>query len=68
MNNNEEITPNKDQEQKTDTPENNGTEPNLENNLEKVVTEQNDLEIFKLQFSKDSGSSDKRKEWLGIEG
>ena len=27
-----------------------------------------DLEIFKLQFSKDSGSSDKRKEWLGIEG
>ena len=41
---------------------------NLEHNLEKVVTEQNDLEIFKLQFSKDSGSSDKRKEWLGIEG
>ena len=40
----------------------------LENNLEKVVTEQDDLEIFKLQFSKDSGSSDKRKQWLGIEG
>ena len=39
MNNNEEITPNKDQEQKTDTPENNGTEPNLENNLEKKIEE-----------------------------
>ena len=42
MNNNEEITPNKDQEQKTDTPENNGTEPNLENNLEKKIEELND--------------------------
>ncbi len=29
MNNNEEINPNKDQEQKIDTPENNGAEPNL---------------------------------------
>ena len=41
---------------------------NLVNNLERVITEENDLEIFKLQFSKDSGSSDKRKEWLDIEG
>jgi hypothetical protein len=35
MNNNEETTPNKDQEQKIDNVENNGAEPNLENNLEK---------------------------------
>jgi hypothetical protein len=35
MNNNEETTPNKDQEQKIDNVENNGVEPNLENNLEK---------------------------------
>ena len=42
MNNNEEITPNKDQEQKIDTPENNVVEPNLENNLEKKIEELND--------------------------
>lgn len=41
---------------------------NLENNLEKVTTEIGDSEIFKLQFSKEIGSTDKRKEWLGIEG
>ena len=35
MNNNEETTSNKDQEQKIDTTENNGTEPNQEINLEK---------------------------------
>ena len=35
MNNNEETNSNKDQEQKIDTPENNGAEPNLEINLEK---------------------------------
>ena len=35
MNNNEETTPNKEQEQKIDNVENNGVEPNLENNLEK---------------------------------
>ena len=27
-----------------------------------------DSEIFKLQFSKEAGMADKRKEWLGIEG
>ena len=37
-------------------------------NLEKVITEPNDFEIFKLQFSKEAGSTDRRKEWLGIEG
>ena len=42
MNNNEETTPNKDQEQKIDTSENNVTEPNLENNLEKKIEELND--------------------------
>ena len=42
MNNNEETTSNKDQEQKIDTPENNGEEPNLENNLEKKIEELND--------------------------
>jgi DNA topoisomerase-2 len=41
---------------------------NLENNLEKVTTELGDEDIFKLQFSKETGSTDKRKEWLGIEG
>ncbi len=35
MNNNEETNSNKDQEQKIDNAENNGTELNLENNLEK---------------------------------
>ena len=34
MNNKEETTPIKDQETKIDTPENNRTEPNIENNLE----------------------------------
>jgi molecular chaperone GrpE len=34
MNNKEETTPIKDQEIKNDAPENNGTEPNVENNLE----------------------------------
>ena len=34
MNNKEETTPIKDQETKIDTPENNGTAPNIENNLE----------------------------------
>ena len=42
MNNNEEITPNKEQEQKIDTPENNVEEPILENNLEKKIEELND--------------------------
>jgi DNA topoisomerase-2 len=40
----------------------------LDKNLERVVTESSDVEIFKLQFSKEIGSTDKRKEWLGIEG
>ena len=35
MNNNEETNSNKDQEQKIDTPENNGADANVENNLEK---------------------------------
>ena len=40
---------------------------NLEQNLEVVTTEGlSDLDIFNLQFSKDSGMTDKRKEWLGI--
>ena len=39
MNNNEETAPNKDQEQKIDTPKNNVVEPNLENNLEKKIEE-----------------------------
>ena len=42
MNNNEETNSNKDQEQKIDTPENNGAELNLENNLEKKIEELND--------------------------
>ncbi len=42
MNNNEETNSNKDQEQKIDTTENNGTEPNLEINLEKKSEELND--------------------------
>ncbi len=33
MNNNEETTSNKDQEQNIDSAENNGAEPNLENNI-----------------------------------
>ena len=39
MNNNEETASNKDQEQKIDTPENNGVETNVENNLEKKIEE-----------------------------
>jgi len=42
MNNNEETNSNKDQEQKIDTPENNGVEPNIEINLEKKIEELND--------------------------
>ena len=37
MNNKEETTPIKDQETKIDTPENNGTKPNVENNLENNI-------------------------------
>ena len=46
MNNKEETTPIKDQETKIDTPENNGTEPNVENNLENNTEEnlENNLE------------------------
>ena len=46
MNNKEEATPIKDQETKIDTPENNGTEPNVENNLENNIEEnlENNLE------------------------
>ena len=39
MNNKEETTPIKDQETKIDAPENNGTEPNIENNLENNIEE-----------------------------
>jgi molecular chaperone GrpE len=46
MNNKEETAPIKDQETKIDTPENNGTEPNVENNLENNIEEnlENSLE------------------------
>ena len=46
MNNKEETTPIKDQETKIDTPENNGTEPNVQNNLENNIEEklENSLE------------------------
>jgi molecular chaperone GrpE len=46
MNNKEETTPIKDQETKIDTPENNGTEANVENNLENNIEEnlENNLE------------------------
>ena len=46
MNNKEETAPIKDQEIKIDTPENNGTEPNVENNLENNIEEnlENNLE------------------------
>ena len=46
MNNKEETTPIKDQETKIDTPENNGTEPNIENNLENNIEDnlENNLE------------------------
>ena len=46
MNNKEETTPIKDQETKIDTPENNGTEPNVENILENNIEEnlENNLE------------------------
>jgi DNA topoisomerase-2 len=41
----------------------------LETNFELVKTVGvEDSEIFKLQFSKEVGMTDKRKEWLGIEG
>jgi DNA topoisomerase-2 len=40
----------------------------LSGNLEKVVSEIGDVDIFTLQFSKDTGSADKRKQWLNIEG
>jgi molecular chaperone GrpE len=42
MNNNEKTNSNKDQEQKIDTPENNGAEPNLEISLEKEIEGLND--------------------------
>jgi molecular chaperone GrpE len=46
MNKKEETTPIKDQETKIDTPENNGTEPNIENNLENNIEDnlENNLE------------------------
>ena len=46
MNNKEETAPIKDQETKIDTPENNGTEPNVENNLENNIEDnlENNLE------------------------
>ena len=46
MNNKEETTPIKDQETKIDAPENNGTEPNIENNLENNIVDnlENNLE------------------------
>ena len=46
MNDKEETTPIKDQDTKIDTPENNGTEPNVENNLENNIEEnlENNLE------------------------
>ena len=46
MNNKEETAPIKDQETKIDAPENNGTEPNVENNLENNTEEnlENNLE------------------------
>jgi molecular chaperone GrpE len=46
MNNKEETTPIKDQETKIDTPENNRTEPNIENNLENNIEDnlENNLE------------------------
>ena len=46
MNDKEETAPIKDQEIKIDTPENNGTEPNVENNLENNIEEnlENNLE------------------------
>ena len=46
MNNKEETAPIKDQETKIGTPENNGTEPNVENNLENNIEEnlENNLE------------------------
>ena len=46
MNKKEETTPIKDQETKIDTPENNGTEPNVENNLENNIEDnlENNLE------------------------
>jgi DNA topoisomerase-2 len=40
----------------------------LGGNLEKVISNQDNESIFKLHFSKETGSADKRKEWLGIEG
>lgn len=40
----------------------------LGNNLEKVIASDDNESIFKLHFSKEAGSTDKRKEWLGIEG
>ena len=46
MNNKEETAPIKDQEIKIDAPENNGTEPNIENNLENNIEDnlENNLE------------------------
>ena len=41
---------------------------NLDKNLELVVIDDDSSELFKLQFSKDSGMADNRKDWLGIQG
>lgn len=39
---------------------------NLSINLEKVSSSPTDADIFNLQFSKETGMADKRKDWLGI--
>lgn len=39
----------------------------IENNLDKIILDQNSQNIINLQFSKEKGMTDKRKEWLKIE-
>lgn len=41
---------------------------NLETNLELIKSEGIEDEIFKLHFSKETGMTDKRKDWLGLIG
>ncbi len=62
MNNNEETNSNKDQEQKIDTPENNGVEPNIEINLEKKIEELNDKLLRSLAENQILEKFTKKKE------
>lgn len=40
---------------------------NVDDNLDLITLDKNDTEIFNLLFSKETGMSDRRKEWLSVE-